>query len=77
MLSCNGMDRGLNVTSPARVPTSAWSLVIREPVEPTSHPEGDKRSPRKGIGLFSDGINLRRQASENVNDDVGGLCRPQ
>jgi uncharacterized protein YigE (DUF2233 family) len=77
MLSCNGMDRGLNVTPPERAPTSAWSLVIREPVEPTLHPEGDKRSPRKGIGLFSEGINLRRQASENVNADVCGLCRPE
>jgi hypothetical protein len=77
MLSCNGMDRGLNVTPPERAPTSAWSLFIREPVEPTSHPDGDKRSPRKGIGLFSRRINSRRQASENVNGDVCGLCRPE
>jgi hypothetical protein len=77
MLSCNGMDRGLNVTPPARVPTSAWSLFTREHVEPASHPEGDERSPRKGIGLSSEGINSRRQASENVNDDVCGLCCPE
>jgi hypothetical protein len=77
MLSCNGMDRGLNVTPLERALNSAWSLVIREPVEPTSHPEGDKRSPRKGIGLSSKRINSRRQASENVNGDVCGLCRPE
>jgi hypothetical protein len=77
MLSCNGMDRGLNVTPLERALNSAWSLVIREPVEPTSHPEGDKRSPREGTGLFSEGINSRRQASENVDADVCGLCRPQ
>ena len=77
MLSCNGMDRGLNVTPPERAPTSAWSLFIREPVEPTSHPEGDRRSPRKGIGLFSERINSRRQASENVDADVCGLCRSE
>ena len=77
MLSCNGMDRGLNVTPPERAPTSAWSLFIRELVEPTSHPEGDRRSPRKGIGLFSEGINSRRQASENVDADVCGLCRSE
>jgi hypothetical protein len=71
------MDRGLNVTPLERALNSAWSLVIRELVEPTSHPEGDKRSPRKGIGLFSEGINSRRQASENVDADVCGLCCPK
>ena len=76
MLSCNGMDRGLNVTPPERAPTSAWSLFIRELVEPTSHPKGTSKSP-SGIGLFSDGINERRQASENVDADVCGLCRPE
>jgi hypothetical protein len=45
MPSCNGMDRGLNVTPPEREPTSAWSLFIREQVEPASHPQGDEQSP--------------------------------
>jgi hypothetical protein len=56
MPSCNGMDRGLNVTPPERAPTSAWSLFTREHVEPASHPEGHEYVP-SGRGLFSEGIN--------------------
>jgi hypothetical protein len=35
MPACNGSDRGCNITPPERGPTSPWSLVTREPDQPT------------------------------------------
>jgi len=66
----------LNVTPPEREPTSVWSLVIRECVEPIT-PEGQAHVPSGATLVLRKGIPKGRQASEYADKDVCGLRRPE